>query len=221
LQAVLLKKACFSVPDGLVRSGSTPAVVDSSEQPPAKKKQAKLSSFYAQPVAMAVKTELAVTAPAAAPASDLKDTVVKVSYDFEDEEKGHAGEGRTITVEFGTFILVACYVPNSGEGLRRLDYRIDEWYGGLVFISRIVYAADNLIHREPHMRNYLRKLSARKPVVFTGDLNCGHLDLDVHNPGAKHIVKQAGLTPQERKAFTQMLQECGFRDAFRHLYPGT
>jgi exonuclease III len=71
------------------------------------------------------------------------------------------------------------------------------------------------------MRNYLRKLSARKPVVFTGDLNCGHLDLDMHNPGAKHIVKQSCLTPQERGAFTQLLQECGFRDAFRHLYPGT
>lgn len=71
------------------------------------------------------------------------------------------------------------------------------------------------------MRAYLRKLSARKPVIYTGDLNCGHLDLDMHNPGAKHIVKQAGLTPVERAAFSQMLQECGFRDAFRHLYPST
>lgn len=59
--------------------------------------------------------------------SAKKDTVLKVSYDFEDEEKGHHGEGRTITVECGSFILVACYVPNSGEGLKRLDYRIDEW----------------------------------------------------------------------------------------------
>jgi hypothetical protein len=128
LQAVFLKKASFSVPDGLVRSGSIPAVTEPSEQPPPKKKQTKLSSFLASPVATA---EPAATALAAAPVTDGKDTVLKVSYDFEDEEKGHAGEGRTITVEFNSFILVACYVPNSGDGLRRLDYRIDEWYGAI------------------------------------------------------------------------------------------
>jgi exonuclease III len=70
------------------------------------------------------------------------------------------------------------------------------------------------------MRAYLKTLSARKPVVYTGDLNVGHLDLDIHNPHAKHIVKQSGLTPVERAAFQQMLDECGYQDAFRHLYPG-
>ncbi len=70
------------------------------------------------------------------------------------------------------------------------------------------------------MRQYLQKLSARKPVVFTGDLNCGHLDLDIHNPTAKHISKQAGLTPVEREAFAVMLAETRFKDAFRHFYPG-
>ena len=69
------------------------------------------------------------------------------------------------------------------------------------------------------MRAYLNKLSARKPVVYTGDLNVGHLDLDIHNPEAKHIAKQAGLTPQERAAFTEMLEATHFRDAFRYLYP--
>lgn len=53
--------------------------------------------------------------------------VQQVSYDFEDEGKRFNGEGRTITVEFDHFILVACYVPNSGEDLKRLNYRIDEW----------------------------------------------------------------------------------------------
>lgn len=75
--------------------------------------------------------------------------------------------------------------------------------------------------REPHMRQYLKKLSARKPVVYTGDLNCGHLDIDIHNPTAKHIPKQSGLTVVERAAFDQMLQETQFRDAFRHFHPGT
>lgn len=69
------------------------------------------------------------------------------------------------------------------------------------------------------MREYLNKLSERKPVVFTGDLNVGHLDLDIHNPTAKHIVKQAGLTPRERESFTQLLNT-NFIDAFRYYYPG-
>ena len=68
------------------------------------------------------------------------------------------------------------------------------------------------------MRNYLKQLSATKPVIFTGDLNVGHLDLDIHNPTAKHIDKQAGLTPLERSSFTEMLSS-HFHDAFRYLYP--
>lgn len=70
------------------------------------------------------------------------------------------------------------------------------------------------------MREYLKKLNARKPVVYTGDLNCGHLDLDIHNPEAKHITKQAGLTPAERAAFTEMLTDTKFKDAFRYFHPG-
>lgn len=54
-------------------------------------------------------------------------SMLKVSFDFEDESKCFHGEGRTITVEFSDFILVACYVPNSGEGLARLKYRVEEW----------------------------------------------------------------------------------------------
>lgn len=69
------------------------------------------------------------------------------------------------------------------------------------------------------MRQYLKTLAARKPVVFTGDLNCGFEDLDIHNPTAKHIVKQSGLTPLERAAFAEMLNETRYRDAFRHFHP--
>jgi exonuclease III len=67
-------------------------------------------------------------------------TVQKVSYDFEDEKRGHHGEGRTITVEFDRFVLVACYVPNSGEGLRRLDYRVQEWYVRFFFMFASLHA---------------------------------------------------------------------------------
>ena len=57
-------------------------------------------------------------------------------------------------------------------------------------------------------------------MILAGDLNCGHLDLDIYNPDAKHIVKQAGLTPQERQSFSKMLDQ-GYFDALRHQYPGT
>ena len=73
--------------------------------------------------------------------------------------------------------------------------------------------------RDPFVRSYLNKLSARKPVIFTGDLNVGHLDLDIHNPEAKHIGKQAGLTERERNSHSELLTT-NFQDAFRYFYPG-
>lgn len=126
--------------------------------------------------------------------SDL--SVENVFYDLNDSR--FIGEGRTITVEFNKFYLVACYVPNSGQNLEKLDYRVDEW--------------------DPYIREYLTSLQKIKPVIFAGDLNVGHLDLDIHNPSAKHISKQAGLTPRERSSMTHLL-ETGFVDAFRHFHP--
>lgn len=82
----------------------------------------------------------------------------------------------------------------------RLDYRVKQW--------------------DPWVRQYLSKLNQRKPVVFTGDLNVGYLDLDIHNPTAKHIDKQAGLTPQERQSHSELLESTNFKDAFRYFYPG-
>jgi len=70
------------------------------------------------------------------------------------------------------------------------------------------------------MRSYLQGLKGKKAVVYGGDLNVAHLDLDIYNYQAKHIVKIAGLTPQERAAFGTMLATCGYVDSLRHLYPG-
>ncbi len=69
------------------------------------------------------------------------------------------------------------------------------------------------------MRRYLEFLLQRKPVIFTGDMNVGHKDIDIHNPTAKHIVKQAGLTPAERDSFSNLLSDGNFVDAFRYFYP--
>jgi exonuclease III len=65
---------------------------------------------------------------ASEPGAPHMPTILKVSYDFADVKKAHAGEGRIITVELDSFFLVACYVPNIGEGARRLEYRVNEWY---------------------------------------------------------------------------------------------
>jgi len=181
-----------------------------------KKKQMKLSAFLKPAPVIKTTTAEETTTPSTADATvnessksseadqttssnEPKDIIVeRISYDFEDEGRFLPGEGRTITIETNKFIIVGCYVPNSGDGLVRLNYRLNEW--------------------DPYLRQYLQKLNARKPVIFTGDLNVGHLDLDIHNPTAKHIVKQAGLTPQERQSFTELLST-KFRDAFRFYYP--
>jgi exodeoxyribonuclease III len=110
------------------------------------------------------------------------------------------GEGRLVTIEVDEFYLVTCYVPNSGENLKRLDYRLNIW--------------------DPFLRNYLNELRNKKPVIFNGDLNVAHLDLDIYNYDAKHIMKQAGLTPQERKSFGVLLESTGMIDVLRRLYPG-
>lgn len=115
-------------------------------------------------------------------------------------DKRFNGEGRVIIVELDNLYLINCYVPNSGEGLVRLSYRVEEW--------------------DPYIVSYMNELRKTKPVIFAGDLNCGHLDLDIYNFDAKHIVKQAGLTPQERSSFSRML-DAGYFDAFRYLHPGT
>jgi exodeoxyribonuclease-3/AP endonuclease-1 len=96
---------------------------------------------------------------------------------------------------------VLAYVPNAGEGLKRLDFRIGTW--------------------EADMRSHIASLAQRtgKPVVLGGDLNVAHADADIWNPEAKHIPKGAGTSPEERAAFGVMAQECALVDTFRAVHP--
>ena len=107
----------------------------------------------------------------------------------------HDHEGRLITLEYESFYLVCCYTPNSQDGLRRLDYRM-QW--------------------EDDFRQYLLKLDSKKPVILCGDLNVAHEEIDLKNP--KTNRKNAGFTDEERMKMTTLL-ESGFTDTFRHFYP--
>jgi len=109
-------------------------------------------------------------------------------------------EGRVITLNFEkpNLYVVVAYVPNSGAGLKRIDYRLDTW--------------------ERDMRAYIAKLEEEKPVAYLGDMNVAHLDEDIWNPDAKHLEKNAGTTTRERNAFSAML-DGGLVDGFRYFHP--
>jgi len=119
---------------------------------------------------------------------------ISVSYGLGIEE--HDTEGRTITVEYDTFYLVNTYIPNSGAKLDRLSYRTTEWDAALLA--------------------HLKKLEGKKPVIWTGDLNVAHDNIDLAKPDSNH--KTAGFTNEERANFTKLLG-AGFVDTFRQLYP--
>ena len=118
---------------------------------------------------------------------------LSVSYGLGIEEHDH--EGRVITLEMDDFFLVTVYTPNSQDGLRRLDYRM-QW--------------------EDDFRAYLLKLDAQKPVIVCGDMNVAHNDIDLKNPATNH--RNAGFTDEEREKFSALLNS-GFTDTFRQLYP--
>ena len=107
----------------------------------------------------------------------------------------HDREGRAITLEFEDFYLVNCYVPNAQRELTRLDWRM-EW--------------------EDALREYLLGLDRKKPVIYCGDLNVAHREIDLKNP--KTNRNNAGFTDQEREKMTALLSS-GFTDSFRFLYP--
>lgn len=109
----------------------------------------------------------------------------------------HDLEGRVITLEMQDFYLVTVYTPNSQDGLKRLDYRMN-W--------------------EDDFRNYLLRLDQTKLVILCGDLNVAHQEIDLRNP--KTNRKNPGFTDQEREKFTALL-DSGFIDTFRHLHPDT
>ena len=107
----------------------------------------------------------------------------------------HDKEGRVITAEYPTFYVVAVYTPNAQRELTRLAYRLT-W--------------------EEAFLAYLKKLEEKKPVIFCGDLNVAHKEIDLKNP--KSNRKNAGFTDEERGCFTRLL-ESGFTDTFRYFYP--
>ena len=118
---------------------------------------------------------------------------LSVSYGIGVEEHDH--EGRVVTLEMENFYLVTVYVPNSQDELRRLDYRMT-W--------------------EDAFLAYIKQLEAKKPVIFCGDLNVAHQEIDLKNP--KTNRRNAGFTDEERAKFTHLLST-GFTDTFRYFYP--
>ena len=119
---------------------------------------------------------------------------LSVTYEIEGDV---TKEGRVITLEFEDYWFVAAYVPNSKDGLVRLPYRM-EW--------------------EELLKAHLKKLDAVKPVIYTGDLNVAHEEIDIRNP--KSNRKDPGFSDEERQKFTELL-DCGFADTFRRLHPDT
>lgn len=109
----------------------------------------------------------------------------------------HDHEGRVITLEFEDFYLVTVYTPNSQDGLRRLEYRM-QW--------------------EDDFQAYLHQLDKKKPVIVCGDMNVAHEEIDLKNPKTNH--RNAGFSDEEREKMTQLLNN-GFIDTFRTLYPET
>lgn len=122
-----------------------------------------------------------------------KEEPLKVTYGMNIEKHDH--EGRVITAEFPSFYFLTVYVPNSQSELRRLSYRM-EW--------------------EDAWRDYVRGLDDRKPVIYCGDLNVAHEEIDIKNPSTNH--KNAGFTDEERAKFSRLL-DSGFVDSFRLLHP--
>ncbi len=122
-----------------------------------------------------------------------KQEPLTVTYGIGIEE--HDKEGRVITAEFPEYYVVTVYVPNSQRELARIEYRM-QW--------------------EEAFLNYIKNLDAKKPVIYCGDLNVAHQEIDLKNPKTNH--NNAGFTDQERNCFTKVL-ESGFVDTFRYFYP--
>ncbi len=122
-----------------------------------------------------------------------KENPISVKYGIDDEE--YDNEGRTITLEFDDFYLVNCYVPNAKRELERMDSRM---------------------RFEDLMRSYLLDLKSKKNVIYCGDLNVAHEEIDIKNPKTNHF--SAGFTDQERGKMTELLNS-GFIDTYRYYNP--
>ena len=119
---------------------------------------------------------------------------ISVAYGLDGK---HVDEGRVITLEYEDFYLVCAYVPNAQDGLKRIDYRMEF---------------------EDDMRAYLSSLDKVKPVIYCGDLNVAHNEIDLKNPKAN--IGNAGFSYEERGKLGELL-DAGFVDSFRYLYPDT
>ncbi len=119
-----------------------------------------------------------------------------ISVEFDLGSVETKGEGRVIAAEFDDLFLVTAYVPNSQNELRRLGYRCEVW--------------------EPRTRDYLSALASAKPVLYCGDLNVAHREIDIARPQANR--RSAGFTDEERAEMDRLIQS-GFVDTFRHFHP--
>ena len=122
-----------------------------------------------------------------------KPNPISIKYGIDDTE--YDSEGRTITLEFDNFYLVNCYVPNAKRDLERMDSRM---------------------RFEDLIRKYLLDLSKKKNVIYCGDLNVAHEEIDIKNPNTNHF--SAGFTDQERNKMTELLNS-GFIDTYRYYNP--
>ncbi|MBQ4232766.1 MAG: exodeoxyribonuclease III [Lachnospiraceae bacterium] len=123
----------------------------------------------------------------------VKEEPLSVKYGMDIDEHNH--EGRLITLEYDNYYLLTEYVPNAQNELKRIDYRM-KW--------------------EDDFRAYINKLNETKPVIFCGDLNVAHKEIDLKNP--KSNRGNAGFSDEERGKFEELL-EAGYVDTFRHFYP--
>ena len=125
---------------------------------------------------------------------------ISVIYNFSDYGLTDASnEGRVITLEFDKTYIITVYTPNSKSKLERLTYRTEQW--------------------DPLFSSYINFLQQKKTVILSGDFNCAHQDIDIHNP--KTHKHNAGFTTEERNRFNTLLIDNKLTDIFRYLYPKT
>ena len=121
---------------------------------------------------------------------------IKVTYGLHVDDKEYDDEGRVITCEFSKFYLIHVYTPNSGEVLKRLEYRTKTW--------------------DPAFTKYINKLQQNKKVILCGDLNVAHKEIDLKNP--KTNLRSAGFTIEERDSFDTLLEKTELIDSFRQTH---
>ena len=200
--------------------------------------EASAGSSAAEVAAAAKKAKCAPSSspPSSSASAGPVTTLHRVSYDISTDPK-FSGEGRVITLELDSFFLVNCYVPNAGQNLVRLDYRVGEWDPALRGYLAALQAGEGAAAASSTSTSTSTSTSSGssgssgggggipyapkprgKPVIFTGDLNVAHTNLDVYNPHAPHLKKQPGCTARERGSHDVLLSG-GLVDAFRHFYP--